>query len=106
MEVGQPESERVVVLDVHVVGGVIWEGADVVVGVVFAFEDLVVEAVKPLVDPRTVSRKVSRRRLVMGCGVLVCGFLEEIQGFAIVDRCRGGGSISRIDVGIELFRRR
>ena len=72
-------------------------------GVVFAFEDIVVEAVEPLVDRRTESRKVSRRGLVMGCGVLVDVFLEDIQGFSIADGYLGCGSIARIDVCIELF---
>ena len=103
---GQPEGESVVVLDVHVVGGVIGEGVDVMFRVVVTLEDLVVESVEPLVDPRTVSRNVSRTRVFMCCSVLICCFLQEVQGLAIVDRLLGGGAIARVDVGVELCLRR
>ena len=103
MEVGEPESERVVVLDVHVVGGVVWEWVDVMFRVVVAFKDLVIEAVEPLVNPRAVSRNVSRRRVFVFCSVLVSGFLKEMRGLAIVDRGLGGGSISWIDVVVKVL---
>ena len=57
----EPVDECVVVLYVYIGGGVVVDRVDVVGGVVFAFEDIVVEAVEPLVDRRTESRKVSRR---------------------------------------------
>ena len=78
MEVGEPESERVVVLDVHVVGGVVWEWVYVMFRIVVALKDLVIEAVEPLVNPRAVSRNVSRRRVFVCCSVLISGFLKEV----------------------------
>ena len=70
MEVTEPENESVVVLDVHVGGCVIWEEVDVVGGVILSFEEIVGKIVEPLVDRGTESRKVSRKDLVMCCGVV------------------------------------
>ena len=65
MDVTEPEDESIVVLDVYVGGCVIWEGVDVMCGVVLTFEDIVFKTVEPLVYRRTESRKVSRKGLVM-----------------------------------------
>ena len=87
-------------------GGVIWEGVDVVGGVMLSFEDIVGKIVEPLVDRGTESRKVSRKGLVMCCGVVEYIILEDVQGVVIADRCLVRGSIARIDVIIELLGRR
>ena len=70
MKVTEPEYESVVVLYVHVGGCVVWEGVDVIGGVVLTFEDIVFKTVKPLVYRGTESRKVSRKGLVMCCCVV------------------------------------
>ena len=49
----------------YVGGCVIWEGVDVMCGVVLTFEDIVFKTVEPLVYRRTESRKVSRKGFVM-----------------------------------------
>ena len=100
MEVTEPEDESVGVLDVHVGGCVIWEGVDVICGVVLTFEDIAFKTVESLVHRRMESRNVSRKGLVMCCCVVEEIFSEDVQDVTIADGGLRRGSISRIDVSI------
>ena len=46
MKVTEPEYESVIVLYVHVGGCIVWEGVDVIGGVVLTFEDIVFKTVQ------------------------------------------------------------